>query len=247
MISTEKIIDNRVLVFESSEAKFSDVAEVRSTLDGRYMLAYTTKVRLYRASATQFGRTLRVWFHNIKADIPLFILFRALGVSSDKAIFQMCVEDLEDTQMVELLKPSLEEALSAREQVAAIEWISRSVNLTFGNPHATEEEREAYRIRMVHNCLVKFLLPHAGDDPQRKALMLGVMVNKLLSAVLGRSPYTDRDSFVNKRVSGCVHGGRVVLRPMSDRRVCFADRHAGAADRVPLRPEPEQKGEHVMC
>lgn len=200
LVSVEKIYDNKVLVFESSENKFSDVCEVRSAEDGRYQIAYTTKVRLYKSVTNGFGRTVRVYFHNLKADVPLFIMFRALGIESDKRIALMVAYDLADHDAVELLKPSLEEGLQALSQTRALEWISRVLNITNINNNATDEEKAEYRLNMVHKWLQKFFLPHVGDDLTRKAFYLGYMVNRLFAAVLGRRNYDDRDHFGNKKI-----------------------------------------------
>lgn len=200
LVSVEKIYDNKVLVFESSENKFSDVCEVRSAEDGRYQIAYTTKVRLYKSITSGFGKTVRVYFHMLKADVPLFILFRALGIESDKRIVTMIAYDLEDHDMVELLKPSLEEGLQAMSQAKALEWISRVLNITNINNTASDDEKAAYRLNMVHRWISKFLLPHVGENLERKAFYLGYMVHRLFSCVLGRRNYDDRDHFGNKWV-----------------------------------------------
>lgn len=198
LVSVEKIYDNKVLVFESNENKFSDVCEVRSAEDGRYQIAYTTKVRLYKSVTNGFGRTVRVYFHNLKADVPLFIMFRALGVESDKRIVTMVTNNLDDHDAVELLKPSLEEGLQALNRLKALEWISRVLNITNINTNATEEEKADYRMTMVHRWLQKFFLPHVGDDLERKAYYLSFMVNRLFACVLRRRNYDDRDHFGNK-------------------------------------------------
>ena len=192
----ENIFTNKVLVFEVNEPKFSDVCEVRSAVDGRYQIAYNVKVRLTAKASGSIGRTIKVLFQNVKVDVPLFILFRALGTKSDKAIVEMIVYDLEDHEMIELLKPSLEEATIAYSQAAALEYISKLLNLSLiNNAHLSEQERNDYRIKMVKNTFSRYVLPHVGEKFSDKAFFLGHMVNRLLSSVLGRRPYDDRDHF----------------------------------------------------
>lgn len=203
LISLEKIHPNKVLVFDVTDrsSRYSDVAEMRSAVDGRYQIAYTTKVRYMRTPQGNggIGRTLRVCFNNIKTDVPLFVMFRALGVESDRRIVQLCVYDMEDTDMIELVKPSLEEGLQALSTEKALEWISKQLNVTTVLANAPEEERQAYRMKMVKSWLVRFFLPHVGDDLEKKAAHLGYMVNRLLQCVLGRESYSDRDSFTAKK------------------------------------------------
>ena len=113
LISIERVCDNRVLVFDTADTKFSDQCELRSAIDARYQIAYTTKVRLYRTTPNNAGKTLRVLFHTLNTDVPIFVLFRALGVDSDRKIVQMIVNDMKDQDMIEMLKPSLEEGLQS--------------------------------------------------------------------------------------------------------------------------------------
>ena len=202
LVSIERMADNRALVFDTpNETKWSDVVEIRSALDVRQQIAYTTKVKLYRAGPVQLGRTIRIKFHNIISDLPMFILFRALGVDSDREIVRLVVYDMEDTEMIEMLKPSLEEGLMATDQAAALHYISKELNITNMNTQASEEVQNAYRLRLVRDWTIKYFLPHVGEDMNSKALFLGHMINKLLQSVLGRRSYDDRDHFANKRIN----------------------------------------------
>ena len=197
------MLDNRALVFDTpNETKWSDVVEIRSALDVRQQIAYATKVKLYRPSPVQLGRTIRVKYHNLKSDIPMFILFRALGVESDREIVRLVVYDLEDTEMVEMLKPSLEEGLMAIDREAALNYIKDELNITNNmNTQASEEAQVAYKLRLARDWRLKYFIPHVGEDLNAKALFLGHMINKLLQSVLGRRSYDDRDHFANKRLN----------------------------------------------
>ena len=201
LVSIERMADNRALVFDTpNETKWSDVVEIRSALDVRQHIAYTIKVKLYRSNGAQLGRTIRVKYNNIISDLPMFILFRALGVTSDREIVRLVVYDMEDTEMIEMLKPSLEEGLMATDQEAALQYIQRELNIN-NNTQASEEAQMAYRLRLARDWTLKYFLPHVGEDMNAKALFLGHMINKLLQSVLGRRSYDDRDHFANKRLS----------------------------------------------
>ena len=203
IISMENIFTNKVLVFEvPNEAKFSDMCEVRSAVDGRYQIAYNVKVRLTARGSGAVGRTIKVLFQNVKADVPLFILFRALGVPSDKRAIQLIVYDLGDAKMIEWLKPSLEEATVAYTQEAALDYVSRLLNLnSLSSAHLSDAERDVYRVKLVRNTFARYFLPHMGEGFEAKAFFLGHMVHRLLSAVMGRRSYDDRDSFGTKSAS----------------------------------------------
>ena len=52
----------------------------------------------------------------IRSDVPILIIFRALGLVADKDILQHVVYDFNDTAMMEALRPSLEEAFPIQSQ-----------------------------------------------------------------------------------------------------------------------------------
>lgn len=73
------------------------------------------------------GQYIRATLPYIRAEIPIIIVFRALGFVADKDILEHICYDFSDTQMMELLRPSLEEAFVIQNQ-----QVSLSVNLFCG-------------------------------------------------------------------------------------------------------------------
>ena len=45
----------------------------------------------------------------IKVDIPIWVVFRALGVISDRDILEHICYDMQDSQMLEMLKPCIDD------------------------------------------------------------------------------------------------------------------------------------------
>ena len=45
----------------------------------------------------------------IKVDIPIWVVFRALGVISDRDILEHICYDMNDSQMLEMLKPCIDD------------------------------------------------------------------------------------------------------------------------------------------
>lgn len=45
----------------------------------------------------------------IKVDIPIWVVFRALGVISDRDILEHICYDMNDTQLLEMLKPCIDD------------------------------------------------------------------------------------------------------------------------------------------
>lgn len=157
---------------------------------------------------------IRATIPYIKTDIPLFILFRALGVVSDRDILEHCCWGLQDNILLEALKPSIEESFVIQEQMVALDYIGKRGSLPAGSP------REK-RIRYARDILARELLPHlstlglegtvasggigstgiSGEAfATRKAFFIGYMANRLLQASLQRAPLDDRDHYGRKRV-----------------------------------------------
>ena len=62
------------------------------------------------------GQFIRCTLPYIKKEIPIIIVFRALGFVADKDILERICYEFGDTQMMELPRPSLEEAFVIQSQ-----------------------------------------------------------------------------------------------------------------------------------
>ena len=101
---------NIVLVFQDMlSSKYSWNVQVRSQNEENNKPALQFK--LYIEKRERGGK---IWatIPKIRDPIPIIILFRALGVDSDKDIFNMVMSDPDDTAMSEAFRPSLEQAIS---------------------------------------------------------------------------------------------------------------------------------------
>jgi DNA-directed RNA polymerase II subunit RPB2 len=132
----------------------------------------------------------------VKEDIPLVLLFRALGFTTDKEILEMMCSDLTDKPFIELIKASFDEAGPGSEinnNDFALDYISKRTNNA-----AVLKER---RIQYGREILKKKLLPHLKEhNDTKKGFFIGYMVQRLCSAALGRSGEDDRDHYGKKRL-----------------------------------------------
>ena len=88
VVSQDRIAENKTYVFKDNKVStYSYIAEIRSVPDNVFSPPKLTVLKL-SAKETQFGKYIRVIIHHIKTDIPIFILFRALGIESDKEIIE---------------------------------------------------------------------------------------------------------------------------------------------------------------
>lgn len=201
VISQDRISENKTYVFLNNKiSTFSHVAEIRSVQENKLGVPKITTLKL-SAKGNQFGRYIRANIHHVKNDIPLFILFKALGLNNDKEIMEYIVYDTDDhvnKLIVHELIGCVEEANTINCPKDAIEYLAKYLNIT-GYPKEvlTNKQQRNNIIRMV---LEKEFLPHVGKEFHKKAIYLGYMVNKLIKCFLGLKDFDDRDSYINKKV-----------------------------------------------
>lgn len=197
LIAQERSAANIVQVFKKKTGNTPVVAEIRSAVEKGSRLISSMQVKLVTGSEASkngaFGSTIKCSLPYIKQDVPIAIVFRALGIVSDEDILNhICRKS--DTQMLEMLKPCLEEAFVIQDREVALDFIGRR-----GNQAGTK----AHRIRYARDIMQKEFLPHisqAEGSETRKAFYLGYMVNRLLQCALGRVEEDDRDHFGKKRL-----------------------------------------------
>lgn len=201
VISQDRISENKTFVFVNNKVStYSHIAEIRSVQENKLGVPKITTLKL-SAKANQFGRYIRANIHHIKHDIPVFILFKALGLHNDKEILRYIVHDI-DVPGSQIILNELIGCVEEANQVvcpkSALEYLSRYLNIS-GYPKEVLNHK-VQRMNIIRNILEKEFLPHVGRDFHKKALYLGYMVNKLLKCYLGIKEFDDRDSYVNKRV-----------------------------------------------
>jgi DNA-directed RNA polymerase II subunit RPB2 len=172
------------------------VAECRSSPESGARAASSCVARLLHSPGTKMEPgVIRVTLPYIRTDIPLFVVFRALGFVADKDILEHVVYDFDDHEMMELLRPSIEEAFVIQSQAIALDYIGKR-----GSAVGVTREK---RIKYAKEILQKELLPHVGVDEDcetKKAYYMGYIVHRLLLCALGRRNEDDRDHFGNKRM-----------------------------------------------
>lgn len=199
LIAQERMANNHVYVFKKSQpSKYSFVAEARSVLENSTRSASTMSVKMLTRGVKKgaaAGSVIRAQIPYIKADIPILILFRALGAVTDKDILEHIVYDFADVDMMEALRPSIEEAQPVQSQELALDYI--------GKRGAAVGVTKVKRIEYAREILQKELLPHVGlgeYTETKKAFFIGYMVHRLMLVALKRRGEDDRDHYANKRM-----------------------------------------------
>jgi DNA-directed RNA polymerase II subunit RPB2 len=206
VISQDRIAENRTYVFLNTKAScYSHVAEIRSVQEEKFGIPKTLTLKL-SSKPNNFGRAIKLCIHHIKTDVPVAVVFRALGVESDRDIMRFVVKDENDPLAKVLtaeLASSLDEGGAICTTQMALEYLAGNLLLP---QHLQHQQRHGgaaaatQRMAILTGILRKDLLPHVGPDPMHKALYLGHMVHRLLSCYLGLRPLDDRDSYLNKRL-----------------------------------------------
>lgn len=193
LISQDRINENKTLVFQPNNNNEGLYAEIRSMADTSYLPPKTTSLNM-SGKLNHMGRIIRLSTSFIKSEIPVFVMFRALGIISDKEIIQHIVYDLDNQdnqRIITELMACCEDACDVHTQEQAegiLIKVMTGINKTV-NGH------ELLRANIAND-----FLPHVGKSYRRKALYLGYMIRKMIRIYLGYDGYDNRDSYMNKRI-----------------------------------------------
>jgi len=199
VLGQERAAENRVTCYNVSKnnTKYSWVAEIKSVPDTKCISP--KQINLYLNSKNNgFGYSIYVQIPRIKQPIPLFILFRALGIISDKDICNIILLDLENNEkLLDQLQASIIEANEYLTQEDGIKYINSYAMYT---PMNVDKELGAIKkMNFTLEILKNDLFPHC-ETPIQKVYFLGYMTNKLLNTAFITKIQDDRDSYLNKRV-----------------------------------------------
>jgi len=201
IVGQERVAENKIYIFQNTrqQAKYSYICEIKSVPNKKILTPKNIQVKLTSKEGIS-GKTIKVSLPHIKMDISLFIMFRVLGVISDKSIMDYIlikVPDDERQKYSQLLRGSLEESSSILTCEDAKEYLCKYVNMMGYNRDQSEKAR---RMTYLNDILQNDFLPHVGDNPKKKAFFLGLMVKGLLDVYLKKRSFDDRDSYSNKRI-----------------------------------------------
>ena len=214
VLGQERAAENRVVCYNvaKNNNKWLWVAEIKSIPDSKCISPKQINMMVV-AKQNGFGHPLVIQIPRMKQPIPLFIVFRALGVMSDRDICEYIVYQISasvggamgasgagddnKTKMLEALQASIIDANHIMTQEDAVRFVISQVIFT---PINMDKETGAMKKReFALEVLNNDLFPHCNTGKQR-IFFLGYMAHKLLRAFFGISKQDDRDSYLNKRV-----------------------------------------------
>lgn len=200
VLQQERAAQNIVYCYDGKNtSKCSWYAEIKSMPDNKCISPKQIEIEVISRN-NGYGFPLKVVIPRIKESIDLFVVFRALGVLSDREICQYILlneNTPENEEMLSYLNASIIEANKFMTQEDAIRHITSYAAFTpinMDKDHGTKKKRD-----FVMEVLSNDLFPHCRTSAQ-KIYFLGYMANMLIQTALGRIKPSDRDSYINKRI-----------------------------------------------
>jgi DNA-directed RNA polymerase II subunit RPB2 len=203
VLGQERAAENNVYCFNVSKnnTKYIWTAEIKSVPDFKCISPKQISMMI-SSKNNGFGNPICLQLPRVKQPIPLFIVFRALGVISDKEICDkilLNIYDQEETnkKMLTALQASIIESNKHLTQEECIRYITSFAMYTPINMDKETgiKKKQEFTMDILNNDL----FPHCQNQIQ-KIYFLGYMTNRILQASFEMVPQDDRDSYINKRV-----------------------------------------------
>jgi len=203
VLGQERAAENRVYCFNVSKnnTKYTWIAEIKSVPDFKCISPKQITMML-SSKNNGFGNPISIELPRVKVPVPLFIVFRALGIISDKEICEKILLNIADPEgknkkLLEALQASVIESNKHITQEECIKYITSHVMYTPINMDKETGAKKKHEFTL--DILSNDLFPHCHTASQ-KIYFLGYMTNKLLMASFEIIKQDDRDSYVNKRI-----------------------------------------------
>lgn len=200
-IGQERAAENQIYCFNVSKnnTKWSYMAELKSIPDWKFISPKQINIMI-SSKNNGFGYALYLQIPRLKNPIPLFIIFRAFNIISDKDICQKILLDIDkknNKKMLYALQASIVDSNNVMSYNDAIRYITGNVIYTPLNvdKETGSKKKNEFALEVINNDI----FPHCKTNTQ-KIYMLGYMTNILLQTSFGWIEESNRDSYVNKRI-----------------------------------------------
>lgn len=212
IVSQERIATNKLFLSyttsDDSSELFSHVGIIRSTSIENSLFPKTIKFRIHQSELRRNAIVIslpNIFVHpnELKSNVPLFVLFRALGVESDtdilKCIFPYQSVDRIPMKYMNMIRKTVHEGSIAYTQEEALLYLSRFGKYKDPSPFSKTDTKYINYIRYL---LAEDVFPNVGTYGHfaEKAVYLGHLTFKMVRFALGEQDVTNRESYMYKRV-----------------------------------------------
>ena len=201
VLGQERAAENRVYCFNinKNDTKYTWKAEIKSVPD--FKCISPKQINMMISSKNNgFGNAICVELPRIKQPIPLFVVFRALGIVSDQEICEKILLNIADEKTKPMLEALQASVIEANKYLTQEECVRHITSYAMYTPiNMDKETGAAKKLEFTMEILNNDLFPHCHNMEQKK-YFLGYMTNRLLLASFEVTKQDDRDSYVNKRV-----------------------------------------------
>ena len=211
IMSQERIAENKILVFSKKDSNFPDGITYYAQVNSKKVEDLNANLQIISIKMRK-DYALLITMSQMQ-EIPVYIVFKALGIVSDKAINSYIMYNENDTDMNNILKFSLnhykEEIWKdeqgninyVRSQEDAVNYLITKMKIIGKRFSETNAEVRAMQ-RREHLLMVleRDLFPHMGPSLLKKGYYMGLMCHRIINCFLKRVDIDDRDSMINKRI-----------------------------------------------
>ena len=179
LVLVEEIASNRIITAKVDSGNVAEIARIHSEKDG-YILRHLLE--------RKHDGIFTISFANV-TKLPIAILFKALGLESDKDIVTAISLDPEIQE--EFYINLYEITISNKNQ--GLDEIGKHIKIP----------QQEYRMDRANKLVDRYLLPHLGQESSarlEKAMFLAKAVEKLIKLHLNKIEEDDLDHYSNKRL-----------------------------------------------
>ena len=201
VLGQERAAENKVYCFNvaKNNTKYSWIAEMKSVPD--YKCISPKQLNMMISSKNNsFGNPILVQIPRVKQPIPLFVVFRALGIISDKEICEKILLDINAEANSKLLNALQASIIDSNKYLTKEDSIKCITTHAMYTPINMDRETGAKKkLEFTMEILNNDVFPHCHNMTE-KIYFLGYMTNRLLQASFEMIKQDDRDSYLNKRI-----------------------------------------------
>ncbi len=208
ILSQERMAENRMFVFRNNKMKNreAEIIECKSIGPDNEGTPKTVAIKIMNNPKIVTGpEHIRLTLPRIKAEIPLFIAFRALGIEADKDIIELIMGSTDNDYNM-IFQECILDSGNVRTKAQALEYLQKHIGSGSGIREqlsaSTLASVKSAKDKQVEEILAEELLPHVGgaDVIYEKACFIAAMTKKVLQVYTNKIPYDDRDGYPNKKV-----------------------------------------------